>query len=144
MKRKQASSPPATAAVAQSLRCEWQAELVFPPGGGARSGGGRCFLTGAGKRGGRLLCDWHLFCLTRLVPAEDWHAFERFQATAGAYCCELAHWPIDLLWKAAKGLQDLRTADRRPCRLPWCRHAPDVGPMLVHAAKLAAGEDRGR
>lgn len=122
MKRKEPSSPSGDAVAADPLRCEWRTDVVLSSGGRPGSGGERCFLTGAGKRGGRLLCDWHLFCLTRLVPAENWQAFERFQATAIAYCCEMGHWPIDLLWKAAHGLQDLRRADRRACALAWCRH----------------------
>jgi len=92
-------------------RCDWHV-----------SSGGQCFLAGNEPRGQERYCDWHHFCLLRGVRAEDWNEFARYHEHAKGYCCELTHWPIDLLWKAAQGLQDLRLADRRACSLAWCRH----------------------
>jgi len=107
---KEAPPKPSVEFPPDALRCDWRTHEA------------RCFLTASGRRGGGRYCDWHLFCLTATMRADDWTEFARFHTGSASYCCELSHWPIDLLWKAAQGLQDLRRGDRRPCSVPWCRH----------------------
>jgi len=115
-------------ATGDGLRCDWRIGEILVSGtllGGDRR---RCFLVAPGAKAGQRFCDWHVFCLTRKVP-DIWEEFTRFYGAAEPYCCELSHWPIDLVWKAAQGIEDLRLRDRRPCGLPWCRHRLDVGPV---------------
>ena len=110
------------------LRCEW------------RIGEARCFLTAGAVRSGKGFCDWHLFCQMRMAQAEDWEAFARFHGQSGTYCCELSHWPIDLVWKAAQGLQDLRQADRRECESRFCRHRMEFGNLGKVVPMMGTGE----